>query len=93
MDETSSRTIGTRGAVALLHLWLEHDRLSSAHIEGVLKDSAGPNAAELIAGQLDLGMLLLLMLAKERGASAEDMDDLMEQARGILQDLSAGLAQ
>ena len=93
MDEASSGTTGTRGAVALLQMWLEHDRLSSAHIEGVLSDSAGPSAAELIAGQLDVGMLLLLMLVKERGASAEDMDDMMEKARDILQDLSAGLAE
>jgi hypothetical protein len=93
MDETGPAHTGTRGAVALLHVWLEHDRLSSAHIQGVLKDSDGPSAAELIAGQLDLGMLLLLMLVKERGASADDMDDMMEKARDVLQDLSAGLAE
>jgi hypothetical protein len=93
MDETDPVTTGTRVAVALLKLWLEQDRLSAAHIEGVLTDPKGPNAAEIIAGQLNLGMLLLLMLAEERGASAEDMDGMMEEARGILQDLSEGLPE
>ena len=90
MEETDPAIAGTRTAIQLLRLWLEQNRLTAAHIQGVLNDPNGPGAAHIIAGQLDLGMLLLLTLAKERGAG---VDDLEETARTILQDLSAGLSE
>jgi hypothetical protein len=68
---------------------MESDRLGAAeHMERVLNDPNGPGAPSIIAGQCNLGMLLVLMLARERGA-----DDLMETAHGILRDLSQDLPE
>jgi hypothetical protein len=89
MSEPSRATASTRVAVECLTLWMESDRLGAAeHIERVLSDPDGPAAPSIIAGQCNLGMLLVLMLAKERGAGA---DDMMETAHGILRDLSRDL--
>jgi hypothetical protein len=91
MSETNPATASTRVAVEFLTLWMESDRLGAAeHITRVLSDPDGPAAHSIIAGHCNLGMLLVLMLAKERGAGA---DDMIETARGILADLSRDLPE
>jgi hypothetical protein len=91
MSEMNPATASTRVAVEFLTLWMESDRLrSAAYIERILNDPNGPPAPSIIAGQCNLGMLLVLMLAKERGAGAADM---METAHGILRDLSRDLPE
>ena len=92
MDETDPAVAGTRIAVQFLQLWLEKDRLSPADIEGVLEGPKRPNVNQVIAGQLNLNVLLLFTLAEEHGANVNDTNDMRETARGILQDLSANLS-
>jgi len=90
MSEMNPATASTRVAVEFLTLWMESDRLRAAeHFERVLDDPNGPPARSIIAGQCNLGMLLVLMLAKERGAGA----DMMDTAHGILQELSRDLPE
>ena len=80
-------TAGTRIAIELLTSWVEQDRLGAAeHIERVLNDPAGPSARHIIAGQCNLGTLLVLWLAQERGARTTD--DLRTEAGEILHSLS-----
>jgi hypothetical protein len=91
MDDTHPATAATRLAVEFLTLWLESDRQGAAqHIERVVSDPSGPAVHSIIAGQCNLGMFLVLMLAKERGAGA---DNIMETAHGILRDLSRDLPE
>jgi hypothetical protein len=91
MAETNPATDATRIAVEFLMWWMEPDRLdAAAHIQRVLNDPTGPDAAHIIAAQLNLEMFLVLMLAKERGA---DADNIMEKSFGILQALSRGLPE
>ena len=86
MSEMNPATTGTRIAVEFVTLWMEQDRLCAAeHIARILNDPDTPGAPLIVAGQCNLGMLLVLMLAKERGAGADDMKD---KAREILQGLS-----
>jgi hypothetical protein len=90
MDETNGATAATRVAIEFLTLWMESDRRGAIeHIVRVL-NVAGANPLVVIGGQLDLSLSLVTMLAKERGAGA---DDLLENARGILHDLSRDLPE
>ena len=92
MSEMNPATGNTRVAIEFLTLWLEPDRQrAAAHIRMALGDPDGPDAAGIIAGQCNLGMLLVLMLAKERGAISADQ--LRTEAGEILQDLSRDLPE
>jgi hypothetical protein len=91
MSEISTGTASVRVAVECVTLWLESDRQSAAkYIARLRHDPDGPGADTMIAGLVSLSHLLVLMLAKERGAGD---DDLVEKARGILQGLSRGLPE
>ena len=80
-----------RVAVECVTLWLEPDRQSAAkYIAHLRHDPDAPGADTMIAGLVSLSHLLVVMLAKERGAAA---GDLVEKARGILQGLSRGLPE
>ena len=84
-------TTGTRIAVEFVTLWMEQDRLCAAErIARILNDPDTPGAPLIVAGQCNLAMLLVLMLAKERGAGA---DDMMDKAREVLQGLSRDLPE
>jgi hypothetical protein len=86
MSEMNPATASIRVAVECVTLWLESDRESAAkYVAHLLHDPDGPGAETMIAGLVSLSQFLVLMLAKERGAGA---DDLVEKARGILQGLS-----
>jgi hypothetical protein len=89
MDETNPGTVATRVAVECLTLWLESDRLSAAtHIAKLTHDPDGPGADRIITGLLNLSMILVLDLAKERGANADDMPDkAMEYLRNFSRQL------
>jgi hypothetical protein len=91
MSEMNPATTGTRIAVEFVTLWMEQDRLCAAeHITRILNDPDTRGAPLIVAGQCNLAMLLVLMLAKERGAGADDMKD---KAREILQGLSRDLPE
>jgi hypothetical protein len=91
MDDINPATAATRVAIECVTLWLESDRQSAAeHIARLQHDPDGPGADSIIVGLLNLSHFLVLMLAKERGASG---DDLVERARGILQDMSRGFPE
>jgi hypothetical protein len=89
MDETNPATAAMRFAIECVTLWMEPDRqLAAESIAELQYDHDGPGADTIIAGLLNLSHLLVLMLAKERGAGA---DDLVEKARSILQKMSQEL--
>jgi hypothetical protein len=92
MYEINPATAATRFAVQFLTLWMESDvaaRWSAAeHFHRVLNDPEGPGAMSIIAGHCNLSMLLVLMLAKERGAK-----DIEAKAREILRELSRDLPE
>jgi hypothetical protein len=91
MSDLNPATAGTRIAVEFVALWMEQDHLCAAeHIARILNDPDTPGAPLIVAGQCNLAMLLVLMLAKERGAGA---DDMMDKAREILQGLSRDLPE
>jgi hypothetical protein len=91
MSDLNPATAGTRIAVEFVALWMEQDHLCAAeHIARILNDPDTPGAPLIVAGQCNLAMLLVLMLAKERGAGA---DDMMDKAQEILQDLSGDLPE
>ena len=89
MSEMNPVTATTRVAIELLTLWLEFDRPHpNAHIKMALCDPDGPDAASIIAGQCNLGMMLVLDLAKAQGA-----ENLRERAGEILRELSRQLPE
>jgi hypothetical protein len=89
MDEINPATASTRVAVEFLTLWMESDRQGAAeHIWQVLSDPDGPGAHSVIAGQLNLSMILVLELAKAQGA-----EDIQERAGEILRSLSPQLPE
>jgi hypothetical protein len=91
MSEMNPATASIRVAVECVTVWLESDRQSAAtYIAHLLHDPDGPGADTMITGLVSLSEFLVLMLAKERGASA---DDSVEKARGILQGLSQRLPE
>jgi hypothetical protein len=89
MSEMNPATAATRVAIEFLTLWLEPDReRAAAHIRMALGDPDGPDAASIIAGQCNLGMILVLDLARAQGAA-----DPRERAGEILQELSRQLPE
>ena len=89
MTEMNSATAATRVAIEFLTLYLEPDlQHAAAHIRKVLGDPDGPDALSIIAGQCNLGMILVLELAKSQGAA-----DPHERAGEILQELSRQLPE
>jgi hypothetical protein len=91
MDEINPGTAATRVAIECLTLWLESDRLAAAkHIAELTHDPDGPGADRIITGLLNLSMVLVLDLAKERGATAEEM---VEKAMDYLRDFSRRLPE
>lgn len=91
MSELNTPTASIRVAVECVTLWLESDRQSAAkYVAHLRHDPDGPGADTMIAGLVSLSHFLVLMLAKERGAGA---DDLVDKARGILQGLSQSLPE
>jgi hypothetical protein len=91
---TNAATGSTRVAIEFLTLWLEPGeqgarRQTADHIARVLYEE-GEDPVSVIAGQLNLGMLLVLRLAKERGATEADM---FQKAADILRDLSRRLPE
>jgi len=91
MSEMNPATTGTRIVVEFVTLRMEQDRLCVAeHIARILNDPDTPGVPLIVAGQCNLAMLLVLMLAKERGAGADDMKG---KAREILQGLSRDLPE
>ena len=92
MDDINLATSATRLAVEFLTLWMEPDRQGAAdHISRVLNDPHGPARDSVIVGHLNLSMLLVLELARARGA--EDGDKLMERAGEFLRNLSRSLPE
>jgi hypothetical protein len=89
MNEMNPGTAATRVAVECLTLWLESDRLNAAkHIAALRADPDGPGPDRIITGLLNLSMILVLELAKERGATADDMaDKAMEYLRNFSRQL------
>jgi hypothetical protein len=92
MSEMNPATASTRVAIELLTLWMEPGdaaRLSAAqHIQRVLNDPDGPGAPSIIAGQCNLGMVLVFALAEAQGA-----EDLRERAGEFLRELSRGMPE
>jgi hypothetical protein len=89
MDETNPATAATRLAIECVTLWMEPDRqLAAESIAEIQYDPDGPGADTIIVGLLNVSHLLVLMLAKERGAGD---DDLVDKARSILQTMSREL--
>jgi hypothetical protein len=81
----------TRIAVEFLTLWMESDRRGAAkHISMLLNDPEEPETAEIVAGLLNLNMLILFELAKAHGATDKDM---RQKAGEILRDLSQQLPE
>jgi len=92
MSETNPAAAATRVAIECVTLGLESDRQSATeHIAGLQHDPDGPGADRIIAGLLSLSHLLVLMLAKERGAATDD--ELREKAGDILRDFSRQLPE
>lgn len=89
MAETTG---ATRVAVEFLTLWLEPGdaarRAAAEHISEVLNQAGNPPTEAVIAGQLNLSMLLLLTLARERGHEAAT---LLDAGRTILRELAVRL--
>lgn len=87
-------TAATRIAIEFLTLWIEpgtEARLTAArHIASVLREPGGEDLDSIVAGHLNLAMLLLFMLAKERGATEGYVFVL---SRDIIRDLSRGLPE
>lgn len=66
-------------------------RLRAAeHIAKVVHDPSGPGADTVITGLLNLNMMVLFMLVKEQGATAENMP---ERAAAVLRELSRQLPE
>jgi hypothetical protein len=89
MSEMNHATAATRVAIECLTLWLESDRPSAAkRIARLQHDPDGPGADTIIVGLLNLGMLLVVELARAQGA-----EDLCKRAGEILRNLSPRLPE
>jgi hypothetical protein len=89
----SDSTAATRVAVELLNVWLERDTppiQAVQYIYNVLEAPETPGIKQVILGQLHLAELLLLMLAKARGANPYE---LRAKAHELLRWLSEGLPE
>jgi hypothetical protein len=92
MSEEDAATANTRTAIEFLTLWMDQDGVGApAYIERVLNDPNGPGARDIISGQCNLSMLLVLALAKERGAMTAD--ELWTKVGEILQEVSRYLSE
>jgi hypothetical protein len=93
MGQLNLETGSTRVAIEFLTLWMEPGddagQRAAEHITHVLHEE-GEDPVSVIAGQLNLSMLLVLHLAKERGATEADM---LQKAREILRDWSPQLRE
>jgi hypothetical protein len=69
---------------------LEARQAAAAHIAHLQHGPDGPGANTIIVGLLNLSMLMVMNLAKERGAGA---DDMLQRAGDILRDLSPRLPE
>ena len=84
-------TEATRVAVECLTIWLEADKEKAAeHIAHLQHSPNGPGATTIISGFLNLGELLVLSLAKERGANA---GNVRQKAGDILREWSPQLPE
>jgi hypothetical protein len=82
--------IGTRDAVELLRKWMEGDQLGAANeIDAALADPHGLVPVYILIGQLNLGRVLVQLLALQRGAVPEvDMERVAGQIlRELYRDL------
>jgi hypothetical protein len=88
-------TDAARIGVEFLTLWLRpgtearHD--AAAHISSVLFDEDGPGAVKIIAGLLNLNMVVLMDFMKEKGATSGD--EATEMAGNYLRGLSPQLPE
>ena len=93
MDQPNLETGSTRVAIEFLTLWMEPGdeagQRAAEHITHVLHEE-GEDPVSVIAGQLNLSMLLVLHLAKERGATEAAM---LQKAGEILRDWSPQLPE
>jgi hypothetical protein len=84
-------TKATRVAIEFLTLWMEPStearKRAAAHITEVMNEE---ETFSVIAGLLNLNLLSLFHLAEERGA---DESNMVERARGILQEWSPQLPE
>jgi hypothetical protein len=83
---------GTRIAVEFLTVWTEQDQQTAiTYIDAILNDPNGPGVPGIIAGQLNVGTLLVAMLAQARGAVTPN--DISMMASEILRDLAGEIPQ
>jgi hypothetical protein len=94
VDQPNLKTENTRVAIECLTLWMETDDEARyralKHISHLVHDADGPGAVSIIGGLLDLNMFLLMSLARECGASEED---LLKMAGDFLRDFSLQLPE
>jgi hypothetical protein len=84
-------TEATRVAIECLTIWLETDKEQAAeHVAHLQHSPDGPGASTMISGFLNLSELLVLSLAKERGA---DAGNVREKAGDILREWSPQLPE
>jgi hypothetical protein len=84
-------TEATRVAIECLTIWLETDKEKAAeHIAHLQHSPDGPGASTMISGFLNLSELLVLNLAKERGANT---GNVQEKAGDILREWSPQLPE
>jgi hypothetical protein len=86
-------TAATRVAVELLNVWLDRGAPpihAVQYISNVLEAPETPNIKQVILGQLRVAELLLLMLAKARGANPYEV---RAKAHELLQWLSENLPE
>jgi len=70
MTDPNQATAATRVAIEFLTLWMEPNRPSAAaHFLRVLDDPGGPGRDQVIAGLLNLSMILAFDLAKANDAA------------------------
>lgn len=85
----------TRIAIECLTLWMESGdgaRLNAAeHVADLTHDRNGPGADAIIAGLLNLNMLLVYSLAKAEGATGAT--EIKQRGSEILRELSPKLPE
>ena len=93
VDEPNPATGATRIAIELSTVWIEaadNSRQRAAEHIAHLLDEEREDARSMIVGLLNLSEFALLFLAKERGATAEN---LRQKALEILQEWSPQLPE
>ena len=88
-------TGATRQAVEFLTLWmepgLEPRQAAAKHIMSVTGHDLNGEWVRTVSGLLNLGMFLVLQLARERGATTDE--ELSNGAQAILSELSIKLPE